>query len=120
VTNLAQPQAEGGGGKRRKWINSFGGKTAASFSVAKGRGTARAVGFPARAEVSAQAGTSGYLSRPGATADRGGTPSHRRIGIPAAKREQAIRRSGDVEIKREMLAKGEHVAKVPLERVSHV
>src|SRR5512133_3002216 len=58
------------------------------------------------------------LPRDPASGRRAG--SHGRIGVAAAERGQAVGGPGDVEVEREVLADGEHVAQVPLQRVARV
>src|SRR5215467_3725440 len=47
-------------------------------------------------------------------------PSHRGIGIAAAQRVEAVGGAGDVEVEGEVLADGEHVAQVTLQRIAAV
>src|SRR6266487_5217794 len=46
--------------------------------------------------------------------------SHGRIGVAATEREQAVGCACDVEVEREMLVDGEHVAQMPLQRIAGV
>src|SRR5262245_35961483 len=47
-------------------------------------------------------------------------PSHGRVGVAAAERIEAVGGAGDVEVEREVLADGEHVAQVALQRIAAV
>src|SRR5678815_1203691 len=46
--------------------------------------------------------------------------SHRRTGEAAAERHETVGGARDVEVEREVLVDGEHVAQVPLERIAGV
>src|SRR5262249_11124080 len=46
--------------------------------------------------------------------------SNRRIGVATAEREQAVGCACDVEVEREVLVDGEHVAQMPLQRIAGV
>src|SRR5262245_22260064 len=47
-------------------------------------------------------------------------PSHGGVGVAAAERIEAVGGAGNVEVEREVLADGEHVAQVALQRISGV
>src|SRR5262249_25400028 len=74
-----------------------------------------------------------FLSAATGRSDRRGVPpdvilrvaftrrrSHGRIGVAAAEREQAVGCACDVEVEREVLVDGEHVAQMPLQRIAGV